>query len=381
MRLITVISAIFCSFFLAVLPAPILAVERPLTQRDLMINLVDTLGYSYGLPDTPQDSDYIQLLAGGRSFRFEAETYRHPDDLVAINNFSSFGEFSGLGWVSAISAPTKLRMEFLLPHTGTYRFFTAVRLPGHTLMLEDQSWQINENHPRFQRIDLGETFLNAGMKELTIAMPANGSIDYIEFLAPPLVAVTPLTEWWEPDAPLTYADLAVTVLRALDLQSLLPLSGESILIEAEESSADQSFRTDQRHLGEPHGGFWLRSGAGGGIIPLPFPIETAAVYTLNLTAAGAKSLSGTLDERESWQADFPPYLKENSIDTWFLSPGQHELKIELPARGGVDLLTLLKRRSTAEDYRILAGLPAGDSVATNEVNRLLTLLSRLHSRD
>jgi hypothetical protein len=380
MRLIAAISAIFCSFSLALIPAPTVAAELPLTQRDLMTNLVDTLGYSFGLPDSPQDSDYRQLLAGGRSFRFEAETYRHSDDLVAINSFSSFGEFSGPGWVSAISSPTKMRMNFLLPHAGTYRLFTAVRLPGHTLMLEGQSWQINENHPNFQRIDLGEITLTAGMKELAIAMPANGSIDYIELLAPPLATIMPLNGW-EPDAPLTYADLAVTVLRALDLQSLLPLSGESLRIEAEESSADQSFRTDQRHLGEPHGGFWLRSGAGGGVITLPFPVETTAVYTVNLIAAGAKSLAGTLDEREPWRADFPPYLKESSIGTWFLPAGQHQLKIELPPRGGVDLLTLLQRRATAADYRILAGLPADASVATNDVNRLLTLLSRLHRRD
>lgn len=380
MRLTTVIMAIFCSFLLDLLPAPAMATELPLTQRDLMTNLVDSLDYSFGLPDTPQDDDYIQLLTGKRSFRFEAETYRHPDDLVAINSFSSFGKFSGPGWVSATSAPTKLRMNFLLPHAGTYRFFTAVRLPGHTLMLEGLSWQINENYPNFQRVDLGEITLDAGMKELTIAMPANGSIDYIELLAPPLVPIMPLNNW-EPDAPLTSADLAVTVLRALDLQRHLPLSGEKTLIEAEEISTDQSFRTDQRHLGEPHGGFWLRSGAGGGVITLPFRVESTAVYTLNLIAAGANSLFGTLDERESWQADFPPYLQERSIGTWFLSPGPHELKIELPPRGGVDLLTLLMRRSTAADYRILAGLPATDSIAANDVNRLLTLLSRLHSRD
>jgi hypothetical protein len=380
MRLNTAIPAIFCAVFLGLCPAPALAAELPLTQRDLMINLVDTLGYSFGLPDTPQDSDYIQLLAGRRSFRFEAETYRNPNDLVAINSFSSFGEFSGPGWVSAISAPTKLRMEFLLPQAGTYHLFASVRLPGHTLTLEGQSWQINENNPKFQRVDLGEIALNAGMKALVIDMPANGSIDYIELLAPPLAAITPLNGW-EPDAPLTYADLAVTVLRALDLQSLLPLAGENILIEAEESSADQSFRTDQRHLGEPHGDFWLRSGASGGVVTLPFSVETAAVYTLKLIAAGARSLAGTLDEREPWQADFPPYLQENTIGTWFLLPGQHQLKIELPARGGIDLLTLLKRRSTAADYRILAGLPADASVASTDVNRLLTLLSRLHSRD
>lgn len=380
MRLIAVITAIFCSFLSGLLPTPLMATDLPLTQRDLMVNLVDSLDYSFGLPDTPQDDDYIQLLTGKRSFRFEAETYRHPDDLVAVNSFSAFGQFSGPGWVSAISAPTKLRMNFLLPHAGTYRLFTAVRLPGHTLMLEGQSWQINENYPDFQRVDLGEVTLGAGMKELTIAMPANGSIDYIELLAPSLAPIMPLNNW-EPDAPLTSADLAVTVLRALDLQRDLPLSGEKTLLEADEIAVDQSFRTDQRHLGEPHGDFWLRSGAGGGVITLPFRIDSAAVYTLNLIAAGASSLAGTLDGQESWQADFPPYLQERSIGTWFLSPGQHELKIALPPRGGVDLLTILKRRSTAADYRIFAGLPADDGVTTDDVNRLLTLLSRLHRQD
>jgi hypothetical protein len=273
-----------------------------------------------------------------------------------------------------------MRMNFLLPQVATYRLFAAVRLPGHTLMLEGQSWQIDDNFPQFTRVDLGEITLNAGMKELAIAMPANGSIDYIELIAPPRAAIMPLTEW-DPDAALTYADLAVTVLRALDLQSLLPLQGESILFEAEEITPHQSLRTDQRHLGEPHGGSWLRSGAGGGSVSLLFAVDQGAVYTVNLIAAGAKSLTGTLDNQDPWQADFPPYLQEGSIGTWYLEAGQHQLDIELPPRGGVDLLTLVRRRSTAEDYRILAGLPADASVIAQDVNRLLILLSRLHSRD
>lgn len=380
MRLTTSISAIFFFFALSIFPSASMASDRPLTQRDLMTNLVDTLGYSFGLPDTPQDSDYSALLAGGRSFRFEAETFRNPADLVAVNSFTSFGEFSGSGWVSAISTPTRMRMNFLLPQTGTYRLFAAVRLPGHTLMLEGQSWQIDDNFPQFTRVDLGEITLNAGMKELVIDMPANGSIDYIELIAPPRTEIMPLAEW-APDTPLTYADLAVTVLRALDLQGLLPLQGESILLEAEEITPHKSLMTDQRHLGEPHGGYWLRSGSGGGSVSLLFTVDKGAVYTLNLIAAGAKSLTGTLNAQKPWQADFPPYLQERSIGTWYLPAGEHQLDIELPARGGVDLLTLVKRRSTAEDYRILAGLPADASVTAHEVNRLLTLLSRLHSRN
>ncbi|MDO9079236.1 MAG: hypothetical protein Q7U44_00430 [Desulfuromonadales bacterium] len=380
MRLTAAISTIIFCFALWSFPTAIMATERPLTQRDLMTNLVDTLGYSFGLPDTPQDSDYSELLAGGRSFRFEAETFRNPEDLVAVNSFSSFGEFSGPGWVSAISTPTRMRMNFLLPQSGTYRLFVAVRLAGHTLMLEGQSWQIDDNFPQFTRVDLGEITLNAGMKEMAIAMPANGSIDYIELIAPPRAAIMPLSEW-NPDAPLTYAELAVTVLRALDLQNVLPLQGESILLEAEEITQHKSLRTDQRHLGEPHGGYWLRSGAVGGSVSLRFAVDRSAVYTLNLIAAGAKRLTGTLNTRDSWQADFPPYLQEKSIGTWYLPVGQHQLDIELPPRGGVDLLTLVKRRSTAEEYLILAGLPADASVTAQNVNRLLTLLNRLHSRD
>lgn len=380
MPLVPAIPSILCVLLLCLLPVRTAAGEQVLTQRDWMINLVETLGYSFGLPDTPEDSDYANLLAGVRSYRFEAETCRNPDDLVAVNSFASFGEFSGSGWVSAISAPTKMRMNFLLPHSGTYHLIASVRLPGHTLSLDGHTWQINEDNPRFQRVDLGKVTLSAGMKELTIAMPPNGSIDYIEFVAPALASIVPMNGW-DPSAPLTHADLAVTTIRALDLQHLLPLQTERILIEAEESSIDKSLITDQRHLGEPHGGFWLRIGAAGGEVSLPFTIDSAGVYTFALIAEGAKILSGTMDGKEEWQTDFPPYLKEKTIGTWFLHPGQHELKIHLPPRGGVDLLTLLKRRSAPEDYRILAGLPVAGSVQPEEVNRLLTLLARLHRQD
>lgn len=361
-------------------PVTASAVTSSLTHFDLMSNLVDTLGYSFGLPDTPQENDYIKLLDGGRSYRFEAETFRNLDDLVAVNSFTSFGEFSGPGWVSAISMPTTMRMNFLLPHTGTYRLIAAVRLSGHTLTMDGQSWLINDNHPRFQRIDLGETTLAAGMKELTITMPPNGSFDYIELLASPSTPIVPLGGW-NPSAPMTDSDLAVTAIRALDLEDLLPLGDEKISFEAEDSSTDETFLTDQRHLGEPRGGRWLRSGAGGGRVTLTFQIPTEAVYTINLIAAGSAPLTGTIDGLSTWHADFPPYLDQRTIGTWFLTVGEHQLAIDLPPRCGIDQMTLLRRRSTAADYRTLAGLPAGDDYTPTDANRLLTLLTRLQSRD
>lgn len=371
---------ILSCIFLSILPNCTEGADQALTQRDWMINLVDTLGYNFGLSDVPQDNDYINLLEGDRNYRFEAETARNPTDLVAINDFTSYGEFSGSGWVSSLSIPTMVRLNFTLPHSGRYRLFAALRLAGHTLMLEGQTWQISEVEQNFQRIELGEINLNAGMKELVVSMPVNGSIDYIELTASPLPAISPLSGW-DLHKRLSNDDLAVTTIRALELQTLLPLQGEQFQIEAETNSTQRSFVTDQRHLGEPHGGLWLRNGANTAEVTLPFKIDQGAVYTLDLIAEGTTSLAGNLDGHEPWQSSFPSYLKEQTIGTWFLADGQHEIKITLPPRGGVDLLTLTKRRSSAEDYLILAGLSTLFNVEMNDANRLLTLIARLHNQD
>jgi hypothetical protein len=65
-----------------------------------MIAIVDALGWSYGLPDEPQDPDYINILAGNREFRFEAEDIYDKDrDNVSVMSFVNFGDFSGKGWL------------------------------------------------------------------------------------------------------------------------------------------------------------------------------------------------------------------------------------------------------------------------------------------
>lgn len=376
MRALLKVLLLCCCLALTAVPVAAATTPPSLTQRDWMVSLVDTLGYAAGLPDEPQDADYVKLLDGERSYRFEAEALYDPADLVALNNFSTFGAFSGEGWVSALASPTRMRMHFLLPQAGVFRFYAAVRLPGHTLNLDDKTWHIDANHQKFQRVDLGVVTLKAGSKEFTVDLPANGSIDYVEFIAEPLPRIVPLSAW-NPDAPLTRDDLAVTVARALGLEALLPLEGETRYVEAEAAPDTQRLATDQRHLGEPHGGMWLRAGAVSTEITLPFPLSEGAAYDLALTAAAEKPLTGRLDARHAWEAIFPTYLREQSIGTWFLAAGEHTLTLHLAPRSGIDLLTLRKRRSSGPDYCLLVGLPPDGAAGPDEANRLLTLLARL----
>ena len=120
-----------------------------------------------------------------------------------------------------ITSPTTVHLQFHLLHSGNYRLFATVRIPGHTLYLADRTFHIDDVSSDFRRVELGEITLSAGEQTLTVELPPNGSIDSVELTAAALPMVAPL-DGWKPDEPLTPENMAVTVLRALSLEELLP---------------------------------------------------------------------------------------------------------------------------------------------------------------
>lgn len=349
------------------------------TQRDWMVNLVDSMGWSFGLPDQPRDSDYLRILEGERSVRIEAETSGRPTDVVSIKNYTTFGAFSGEGWISGIATPTIAHIRFLLPLSGIYEVTAALRLPGHRISIDGQVFMADGNN-NFTHVSLGKVELGAGEHDAEINLPANGSIDFLQFQADPLPPIRP-PGGWQPDRPLSLDDLAVTAARALGLEAILPPSNETILIEAESAGTfSQASITDIGHLGAPSGGKWVRSEATGGIVRLDFAPPFPAVYRLSLVGAAGQPTSGTLDERVRFVAEFPSYLKKATIGTFFLE-GESTLRVDLPPRGGIDVLILEKRKSEGIDYRRLVGLPTDvDSPPSMaQIDQLLSVLAAIGS--
>lgn len=347
------------------------------TEREWIVNLVDTLGYADGLSDHPQDEDYLALLDGNRLYRFEAENVIDPADLAAINNFDAYGCFSGEAWVCGLATPTRIHLHFQLPHSGDYRFVVSTRVPGHRLQWGGRQFSIDDRETSFHRVDLGTVSLHGGAQTIILDLPPNGSIDYLELSAPPLPRIAPI-EGWNPESPLTLDVAAQTTLRALNLEALLPPTSYTLAVEAEEEPALKTLITDQQHLGAPSGKGWVRTGPTEREIVLNFTVAEPAVYRLTLRGAANKELSGQLNRHDGWSATFPTYLAERAIGSWYLSPGRNSVSIRLPSRGGVDVLTLQQRRSASDDYLALAGLSReGGRALTDEANRLITLLARL----
>jgi len=347
----------------------------PPTQRDWLVALVDGLGWSFGLPAEPTDDDYLAITSGKRIYRVEAEDAKGETDPVSVKEFTTFGPFSGRGWVSGTTKPAPLHLRFLLPLSGVYRLSASLRLPGHEIKIGDRSFTADGDN-KFKEYILGKVDLQAGEQEFFVTIPPNGSLDYIELQAPFLPSISPL-KGWDPDSPLAMTDIAVTAIRLLELEPFLPPTETVFNFEAETATRKGTTETtDIRHLGQPSGNLWLRAGASPTTVGIDFRLPEEGVFTLLLRAETPSTLTTTLNKRLSFSPEFPQFLKTLPLGAFFLPKGENLLDIDLPPRGGVDLLTLEKRRSESEDFCRLVGLPpTGDRPSHETMDAMLALLS------
>lgn len=350
---------------------------RVLTERDWMINLIEVLGLSSGLPDTPADADYLQLLGGKRTLRVEAEEHHHPEDMMSVVDFRTFGPFSGNGWVSGINVPTTVRLRFLLPLGGTYRLSAGVRLPGHRFQMGEHSFTADGGND-FTRVELGEARLRAGEHTIQVALPSDGGIDYIELSAPPLPAVEPVGGW-KPESPLDLDVMAETAVRLLALEPALPGTGETVRVEAESAlTSGEVDITRATHLGEPSGGLWVRTGGRPTRLELAFSASAAGAYDITVRGASGEPVLARVNNAAEVPITLSPYLENVPLGTFPLTAGKNRISLDLPPRAGIDAVLLQRRRASGGDYRKLAGLPLeGSAPTTEQVDTLLSLLTVL----
>lgn len=356
---------------------PVQAETSLLTQRDWLVNLVDSLGGSFGLPDQPRDEDYLRLMAGRRSFRIEAEAAYQPGDAVAPKSYATFGPYSGSGWLSGTNIPTQTHLRFLLPLSGSFEAKVALRTPGHVLELGGQRFKV-DGGGQFEEIPLGPIKLRAGQQEMVVQLPPDGGIDYLELTATDLAPIRPLGGW-RLDQPLTLDDLAVTTVQLLGLEALLPPRQEIRTIEAESTTRlDDLEVTSVSHLGEPSGGRWVRASGLPAQLQLGIDLPQDGVFALSLRGAAREPAALAINQRTLGTLQFPSYLGEVEAGVFSLPAGRTILSLTLPPRGGLDAIHLTPYESDGGHYRRLVGLPAeGITPSIEQMNRLLALLATI----
>lgn len=348
-----------------------------LTQRDWMITLIDAFGWSYGLPDEPQDPDYINILTGNRTFRIEAEdVYAQDEDNVSLMSFRNFGSYSGRGWLHGTRKPTVVHLRFNLPIDGEYQIQAHLRQAGHQFSVNGAMKTVDAK-PKFTTVTVGSFQLQAGAQEVIVTLPSNGSIDYISLTAPNLAAITP-DGGWQPDEPLTWETIQTTMLQLLSLAEVFPKDPALLIIEAEDLAQTEAQVVSIPHLGQPSGGKWLRSGPQPVEVKFPIKLTTGGYYDLSLRVMG-KPISITINDHQEIILEAKPYLDDYTFKGLSFIPGDNNIAVTFPPGGGVDKLTLTARQVDITSVSTLLGLepPPGQQKGKPEARDLDTLASLL----
>lgn len=357
-----------------ILAAPVSAEQAiDLTQRDLMLGLVEGLGWSFGLPDQPEESDYLQILSGQRKLRIEIETSYDPDTRVIVEKTFSFGNFSGQGWVRVPNRPTDIPAHFNLPVSGEYRVKARLFRKGHILRIGDKQFTADGGE-RLTDVALGTVYLQAGRQEINLTAPARGGIDFIEIEALPAPAISP-DNGWNLDTPLTFADMAVIAVQLLDLHSTLPNTGEDMVFEAEDFPLPKNTRlSTNRHLGAPSQGAWVSVGADPVTFEIGVDVPATGVYDLSVRCVGKSEISGLVNTQSFWISPDRRFADKH-VGGVVLEKGQNPLAFQIPPHCGIDQIVLSPRASSLEDFSRLTGLPLTGKPTATQFNSFLKLLA------
>lgn len=360
---------------LVVLFLPVVS-DAQITQRAWALQLIDSLGWSYGLPPKPSDEDYVRLLEGRRIYRIEAEDSFQRGDRVAVMSFTTFGEFSGRGWLNGTREYVQARLKFHLPHAGRYKLRARVRKPEHHLIFGTRDFRVSGGE-QFMTVDAGFVELQAGEQEALLRLRPNGSIDYFELEAPPLGAIAPAGGWMF-DEELTAEDAALTLIQALKIQHLLPPAKEPLRLEAENlrpPSGSRIFSGNSKGVASQ--GRYLQ--AGPAVVPLEIYLANPPTGAVDIVvrAAGKGAVTAGIFDDFAATRSLSPVFSDLRLGTVFLPEGEMTINLSLPAGAAFDWLELRPRKNTPADYLALVGLSPQNPPSVSDLNNLSALLYRL----
>lgn len=180
-----------------------------ITQGEWAKQLVKALGLEEtGIPEKATIDDYISLLKGGESIHIPVEQIPGRNLIHNINVINS----------------------------GVYTLFVQSGASALILRIGENVRFIQNGNGRSELIFGGKYILKRGVHQLTIIPQDSGAIGSVYLLAPCMPKVEP-PGGWQPEKPLTFADKAVTIIKALNMEDRLPAE-KSIKINI----------TDQEHI-------------------------------------------------------------------------------------------------------------------------------------
>jgi hypothetical protein len=330
------------------------------TQKDFALMILEQFGWSDGVPKEPADRDYLLILGGKRSFRYEAEnSYNALTDRVTVRSFPMFGEFTGKGWLLGVSDETSATFTILLPLSGEYDISAVIKGSGFVWNINGKEYRADAKSEKFQETEIARVPLKAGTITIKTAIPPEGAIDSFSLKSSDHAPIQPLLGWRFREA-LTAGRMAEVAVAMTNRYSQLPdversLSPAPLAVIEKAELPPSAAASTVSFLGPFAATKWVRADYRGATLQIPVVVAETGYYGLTINAVG-ETISGRVNDTP-FKLSGKPYLEKLYAGLFRLESGDNTLLLTLPPLGGIDTIELHKKSTTPDDFLRLAGIP------------------------
>jgi len=332
--------------------------EAVVTQKDLARMIVAQYGWGAGLPREPADRDYLVILGGRRSFRFEAEnSYNPATDRVTVAEYSQYGPFSGRGWLRGVSETSDVSFTLLLPIGGEYTLKAVVKGDEFVWHAGGKEYRSGSSASSFKEVVIGTVDARPGVMQMKVTVPAQGGIDSFAFVAPDYRQIQPFAGWRFSE-PLTAERLAEVVFSLMSAYGQLPEdtrdSPKPVAVADVALPTQDAAPSTITYLGPFSSRRWLRADLRGATLQIPLKVAQTGLYSLRARLMG-QTIAGDVNGY-AFTAAGKSYLELVELGIFRLESGENMLTLTLPPKGGIDIIEYSRKRTSAADFMQLAGV-------------------------
>ncbi len=341
------------------------------TQKDFARLILQQFSWSDGLPTETSDRDYLLILGGKRTFRYESENaYNEKTDRVSVREYPLYGAFTGKGWIQGVSEATSSTFTILLPVTGEYDLKAVIKGDGFVWNIDDKEFRADSKSENLIDVEIARVKLKAGTVTIKLTIPPEGAIDSFSLAAPAVTPIQPFPGWRFKEQ-LTAVRMAEVLVAMTNRYDLLPdaarsASPASIAVSEKAVLPPAASLTTASYLGPFSSPKWLRADYRGATIRIPFTIAETGYYGLTVNVMG-EVITGNVNDTP-FKLAAKPYLGKLNLGLYRLESGDNTLSVTLPPAGGIDAVEFSRKSTAPDDFLHLAGVPgpAGRLIGVEE---------------
>lgn len=303
----------------------------------------------------------VLVSGASASLAFDSLSWRTSQSLTIDRPFRSVGVEIVAGppkQVRAGAGAGEVGYRFAAPRTGDYRIRVRLVGGGAATVGVDVTADGSANPARAfavegrDVVEAGVVYLTPGLYTLAVSLPPGAALEWVEVVPPCVNSIEP-RGGWQPTAIATTTDVALTVLKALDLESELPPAATPIEVPgvALQPTTTRILKASLRSDVE---GFWLQADANGVQAVAHVDIPEPGLYTLygfGLKGGGQSWLIDACHKSVLCPSTQTPETPAwHPLMTAEFSAGSHSFTTTLANGAAIQRLRLERKKDQPEDY-------------------------------